>query len=331
MGKSTFVDYAFVIHPWLHAQELGPEIDFRVIYLSFEMDRVTKEFDFAVYFLYHDHQIKGMKLPQGVTYNGMGGVPLSSDLLRGRVQDDNGNIIKLSEAMQEKMIQVYNERIIPMFGEYNEEGIKIKPGSIIFEEHIENPTGIYNKLLAFAETRGTFRYTEFTNSEGRTIKIPLAYTPNNSNEFIIVIFDTIRKVAPERGFSLKQAVDKMLEYSTIVKKLCGYSFVNIVHANRDLATTSNLTFMKDRLYVTPEMIKDTGNLSEECNHLITLLNPYDDRFNLTTHFGHKLRDMNGTKLYPNLRTVHLVESRQVVYPQHFRVQMEGNIKNFNTF
>ena len=86
--------------------------------------------------------------------------------------------------------------------------------------------------------------------------------------------------------------------------------------------------MKDRVYPTPEMIKDTGNISEECNHLITLFNPHDDRFNLTTHFGEKLRDTQGNKIYPFLRSIHLVESRQVVYPQHFRVQMKGNLKNF---
>ena len=330
IGKSTFVDYAFIIHPWLHSLELGPEkIDFRVIYLSFEMDRITKEFDFAVYFLYHDYGIKGMKLPEGVTYNNVGGVPLSSDLLRGRVQDDSGEIIKLSKALEEKMKEVYENRIIPLFGEYNEDGKKIKPGVIVFEEHIENPTGLYNKLLGFAGSRGVFSTSTFVNSSGQTIQTREGYTPNNPNEFIVVVIDTVRKVAPERGFSLKQAVDKMLEYCTILKKLCGYTFIPIVHINRDMATTTNLTFMKDRVHPQPEFIKDTGNLSEECNHLITLFNPYDDRYNLNSHFGHKLRLPSGEKAYPNLRTVHLVESRQVVYPQHFRVQMEGNIKNFN--
>ena len=327
VGKSTFVDYGFVIHPWLDAMAQG--IDFRVIYLSFEMDRVTKEFDFAVYFLYHDYGAQGMRLPEGITYDSQNGIPLSADLLRGRILDDAGNPIKLSERLQEMLFEVYQNRIIPLFGEYNEEGVQVRPGVIIFEEHIENPTGLYNKMINFASHRGHFDMENFTDSQGIERQVRKRYKPNNPDEFIVVIIDTIRKVAPERGFQLKQSVDKMLEYCTIIKKLCGYTFVPIVHINREMATSSNLTYMRDRIYPQPEYIKDTGNLSEECNHLFTLFNPNDDRYNLRTHFGHELRDENGRKLFPNLRTVHLVESRQVIYPQHFRVQMEGNIKNFN--
>lgn len=332
IGKSTFVDYAFIIHPWLHVIENPQEnTDFRVIYFSFEMDRITKEFDFAVYFLFHDYNMFGMKLPDGITYQGTQGVPLSADLLRGRIQDDFGNTILLTQHVELLLKEVYENRIIPLFGEFNEQGKMIKPGAIIFEEHIENPTGLYNKMLDFADRRGEFTYSHFTDSTGTTRKVRETYTPRNPDEFILVVFDTIRKVAPERGFSTKQTVDKMLEYSTILKKLLGWSFIPIVHINRDLASNSNLVFMKDRVYPTPEMIKDTGNLSEECNHLLTLFNPYDDRFNLQTHFGEKLRNTEGMKLFPNLRTIHLVESRQVIYPQHFRTQMEGNIKNFNQF
>ena len=327
-GKSTFVDYAFIIQPYLANLELDVQLDLRFIYFSFEMDRVTKEFDFAAYFIFHDYGIEFMNLPFGIYFKGQSKVPLSSDLLRGRVLDDSGESIKLEQDLIVKLKDIYERRIVPLFGRFDDKGKKIEPGKIIFEERIENPTGLYNKMLAFAGSRGEFRYSSFKDAEGKVHKYRESYTPNNSEELIVVIYDTIRKVAPERGFTVKQTVDKMLEYSTIIKKLCGYTFIPIIHLNRDLSNTSNMTYMKDRVYPTPEMIKDTGNISEECNHLITLFNPHDDRFNLTTHFGEKLRDPQGNKIYPFLRSIHLVESRQVVYPQHFRVQMKGNLKNF---
>ena len=327
-GKSTFVDYAFIIQPYLANLELETQLDLRFIYFSFEMDRVTKEFDFAAFFIFNDYGIEFMNLPPGMYFKGQNRVPLSSDLLRGRILDDSGESIKLGQDLTVKLKDVYERRIVPLFGRYDNKGKKIEPGKIIFEERIENPTGLYNKMLAFAGSRGEFRYSSFKDAEGKVHKYRESYTPNNSEELIVVIYDTIRKVAPERGFTVKQTVDKMLEYSTIIKKLCGYTFIPIIHLNRDLSNTSNMTYMKDRVYPTPEMIKDTGNISEECNHLITLFNPHDDRFNLTTHFGEKLRDTQGNKIYPFLRSIHLVESRQVVYPQHFRVQMKGNLKNF---
>ena len=327
-GKSTFVDYAFIIQPYLAVLEQGLDIDLRFIYFSFEMDRVTKEFDFAVYFLFRDFGITFYNLPMGITHEGRDKVLLSSDLLRGRVLDDSGNIIKIDQDLKSKLESVYESRIVPLFGRYDSKGKKIAPGKIIFQEKIENPTGLYNNLLKFAGSRGEFTYSTFTDAEGKRRQYRETYTPNNPNEFVIVVYDTIRKIAPERGFNTKQTVDKMLEYSTILKKLCGYTFIPIIHINRDLSNTNNMSYMKDRVYPTPEMIKDTGNISEECNHLLTLLNPHDDRFNLNTHFGQKLRDASGNKIHPFLRTIHLVESRQVVYPQHFRVQMYGNIKNF---
>ena len=60
-----------------------------------------------------------------------------------------------------------------------------------------------------------------------------------------------------------------------------------------------------------------------------MFNPNDERYNLTSHFDVKIKDSHKNELYPNMRTVHLVESRHVPFPQHFRVEMEGNIKNFN--
>ena len=48
MGKSTLVDYAFIIQPYLQSLKDGNLVDWT--YFSFEMDRVSKEFDFAIYF-----------------------------------------------------------------------------------------------------------------------------------------------------------------------------------------------------------------------------------------------------------------------------------------
>ena len=59
-----------------------------------------------------------------------------------------------------------------------------------------------------------------------------------------------------------------------------------------------------------------------------MFNPNDERYNLSSHFGMPLRNADGSKAYPYLRTLHLVESRHCPYPQHFRVNMYGNLKKF---
>lgn len=326
VGKSTFVNYGFVIQPYLYAKEKN--IDIKWIYFSYEMDRVSMEFDFASYFLLHDFNITEVKLPDGISFQGKNIIPISSSYLKGQIQDDFGNTIIVNENIEDKLKIIYKERIIPIFGEYDSEGRLLKRGVIDFYEQKENPTGIYKKLFDFAKERGQFITEKYIGKDGiEYIKI-ISYKPNNPEEYVIIIFDTIRKLNRERNFTLKENVDKMISYSVEIRNLCKYTFIPIIHLNRSMTDINRMKYMGDLLFPGPEDVKDTGNISEECNHLFTMFNPNDERYNLDVHFGLKIRDSKGNELYPNMRTIHLVESRHSEYPQHFRVEMDGKQKNF---
>lgn len=327
VGKSTFVDYAFVIQPYLYSLKTGAKVKWT--YFSFEMDRVSKEFDFCVFFLFNDYGYNLIRLPEGVTVGGKNYIHLSSSYLRGWLQDDNGEIVKIDPDIFNALKIVYEKRIIPLFGEFDAKGIRISKGVIDLIEQKENPTGLRNRLLDKAAEDGDLIYEEFTNKEGYTGKKLVGYAPRDPELMHIVVTDTIRKIPKERGFSMKETIDKYLEYTTEIRNMCYFTFIHIVHLNRNMADVHRMKMLGDMLYPTPDDIKDTGNLSEECNHLFTMFNPNDERYNLTSHFDVKIKDSHKNELYPNMRTVHLVESRHVPFPQHFRVEMEGNIKNFN--
>lgn len=257
VGKSTFVDYGFVIHPILYCIEKN--IPINVIYLSYEMDRVTKEFDFASYFMFHDYGITEMNLQAGVTFQGKSVIPLSSNLLRGRIQDDNNETIKITPRIQECLIDIYKSRIIPLFGEYDNRGQIINPGYILFQDQKENPTGIKNFLEDYAAKEGVIEYTTYTNKEGLIKQKMVGYTPNDPNKYTLVITDTIRKLPRERGYSMKENIDKYLEYSTECRNIFKMTFVHIVHLNRSMADVNRLKFLGDNIFPTPEDIKDTGS------------------------------------------------------------------------
>lgn len=325
VGKSTTVDY-ILINAIIDAINKGIEIE--VDYFSFEMDRVSKEFDFACYFLNKEHGISFMYLPQGQAFKGNNYVPLSSSLLRGRVKDDAGEIILINDDLSAKLLDVYNKWIILLFGQYDERGIQLTRGYINFVPKKENPTGLRNKMLKRAEEKGEFILEEFTDNEGIKGYKKIGYIPKNPNAYHIVVTDTIRKVGKERGLSPKETIDKYLEYCTEMKKLCGYTFLHIVHLNRGMSDVGRLKYLGEELYPAPEDIKDTGNLSEEADFIITLFNPNDDRYMLTKHFGKVIRDKDKNTIYPGLRTIHIVESRHVDCPMHFRTIMHGGVKAF---
>ena len=72
------------------------------------------------------------------------------------------------------------------------------------------------------------------------------------------------------------------------------------------------------------------NLAEDADYLFTLFNPNDERYKLQKHFGLAIKDSKNNPIYPSMRTIHLVESRHCEAPQHFRVNMFGNIKKFES-
>lgn len=317
VGKSTIVDEGFVIQPWLDA--LSQDIPIEFIYFSFEMDRVSKEFDFATYFLHYDYGIEKIELPEGITVKGSSIIDLSSEYLRGRVIDDEGNTVKVSTEIEDKLKNVYYNRIVPLFGEWSDTGVLIRQGYIIFIEKRENPRGIYKYLVKHAE-----KYGKVVRTANGTM---IGYTRTSEfNKFTIVIIDHMRKVIKEQGFSLKETVDKMSEYCVELRNYCDFTLVGIIHTNRNIDPGGYRGDME--IYPTGDHIKESGNMSEDVDYMFTLMDPNDDKYNIKKHFNLTIRDSRGKILYPNLRSVHLVESRHVPFPRHFSLIMRGNLKKF---
>jgi hypothetical protein len=369
VGKSTLVDYAFVISPALFVlannakystrlEEVKTQLqtetdqdvravlnreydtltmkilDYDIIYLSYEIDRVSKEFDFIAYFLEEDFGISYVDLPVGRTHKKNTRISINSSYLRGQMKYDKvdpnqeDEIIKVSPALLERIKTIYKTRIVPLFGEFDHNGNQIKKGLIIFIEHKTNPTGIRNYLLDYAGKNGSFIKQTHTKQDGTTYETVLGYKPNNPKKYTVVICDHVRKILPERGFTKKDTIDKFSEYAVELKNWCKFTFVHIVHLNRGMADIARRKMEDDRIFPTPEDFKDSGNLSEDCDYIFTMFNPNDDKYHLKKHFGAAIRRTDNTLIYPQMRTIHLVESRHCLCPQHFRVNMNGETKNF---
>ena len=156
----------------------------------------------------------------------------------------------------------------------------------------------------------------------------VGWVPNNPDKFTIIITDHMRKLKDEKGFTKKQIVDKMSEYQVEFRDWCGFTFVDIIHLNRNMSDVQRMKFNAEYLYPTGDDIKETGNLSEDANYIFTLMNPNDEKFNINKHFGLEIKTPNSEEIYPNYRSVHLVESRETECPVHFRSEMLGNINLF---
>lgn len=327
-GKTTFADYAFVIAPYLQMEREGRLDDIEWIYFSYEIERVSKEFKFAAFFMYYDYGIFKFEF-NGEWY------PMTQDYLEGKQlyikgRDSKGeeilDFIPIQPEHSDMLLQIYLKRIIPIFGEYDDDGKQIRPGKIRFIDNPENPTGMWKYCVDYARQNGTATMEKFTvkNAQGKDEekeKIS-SYVEKNPKKFTIIVTDHVRKLVRERGFTMKENIDKWLEYSTMMRNKFGFTFINICHSNRGVSNVLRLQQAGDMIFPTSDDVKDTGNLAEESTVLMTLFNPNDEKYNLERHMGVEL------KHHPSYRSLHITESRYTECPAHIQMNMFGNVNYF---
>lgn len=326
VGKTTFADLCFVIEPYLDYLErkrVNPDLKMRLkfIYFSYEINRIRKEFKYASHFMFRDYGITHFK-HKGKFY------PMSPRYLEGKLIDDDGQMIKLLPEHEALLKEIYEHRIVPLFGRYDADGKQIQKGVIEFIEERDNPTGLRNYLLHYATEHGKFTHETYKvkNEQGQLVEKQriIGYKAYNPDDYIIILTDHVRKLKRERGYSLKENIDKWIEYSVELRNWCNYTFVHVVHLNRAISAVDRIKYLSEFLYPTGDDIKDTGNLSEDCDYLVTLFNPKDEKYNIKKHFGMDITEIEG------YRSLHLVESRDTECPMHLQLKMMGGINYFET-
>jgi hypothetical protein len=332
-GKTTAADFMYVLSlcKYYMLNGLVQKRLNSIQYYSFEIDRITKEAEFTAHFI---EQERGEKkntvlLPNGITYQGERKVIISSDYILSSLISDQDSVIKLDVNVK-KYIEnkIYPKYIKVIFGEYNSKGTKISDGIINFIENRINPTGMYKDLLKIVEKEGVITKIPYKDSEGKTKYTFGGYKPHNSDKIIFVVVDHIRKINLERGWNLKQTIDKTLDYQVLLRNNFSISFLDIIHTNRNLVdevTRKNPEY----LHPIPDHAKDSSNFEEDSDIFLSLFNPNDDKYRIKKFFGKKIKDDNGGTLYPNLRSLHLVAARKLQFPVHWFLTMNGATKTFN--
>ena len=86
-----------------------------------------------------------------------------------------------------------------------------------FEEHITfidstNPTGIYKTLVRYADEHGKREYNDITTidefGDKKTIKTFKSYTPNDIDEYVIVVTDHLGLLQEESGMDKRNTIRK---------------------------------------------------------------------------------------------------------------------------
>lgn len=197
-GKTTFADFAFILELYSYCKEHGKRLI--IPYFSFEIAKINKRAKVAAFFVYKKR-----------------GIRISSSKILGEDPDDKLTVeeLRLIESVSEDVDQFFRD--------------------IIFMDEPLNPTGIYKFLFNLMEENGDFQYEEYTvNNE---VKRKIVGYIGNDDVIIMTMIDHIALAHLERGYELKENIDKISEYMVYFRNRCDMSCIIVQQFNTELSST----------------------------------------------------------------------------------------------
>jgi len=312
VGKTAFTVEQFLLGPLLY--DLKTPITY--FFFATEMTRIKTELGCIAYLAKRLFNSK-----------------LSVQLLSGQIRDVDNKLVKLTDSQLIQIDFIYRQYIIPIFGRFDRRNVLQEPRNTFYDgiqeserivryfDYSENPTGIRNILLEEMKKDGEIHYKQMG-----TTKLIEGYSSNYPGWFYVTIIDHIRGLVRERGYSMKENIDKMSQYCKDLRNIFNISWVVNVHLNRSNNDVHRLKLLGNNMYPNTESFKDSGNPSEDADVVITMLNPTDDKY------GFKGVHMRFSYLpymtHGNYRSVHVTEDRDNQSPVHLGFEFDGAAKHF---
>lgn len=213
------------------------------------------------------------------------------------------------EVSSEDLMSSRNDKPVPQEALDLMETEEFKRYVTFFEEHSEfseshNPTGVFNECINYAKEHGTiFTKKKKYKDEFGQIKETDAfdyYVPDDPDEYKIIIVDHVSLLSPERGFTLKQTIDKLSEYSIILRDRYYFTPVLIQQQNTD---NESMDAMKmNKLRPTVAGLADSKYTARDCTTLIGLFSPI--KFELRDYHGYNIE-----KFRDNIRFAEIILNR----------------------
>jgi len=97
-----------------------------------------------------------------------------------------------------------------------------------------HPTGLYKYWWNHMEKRGKFIKEPFVDEEGKNRERIISFELNDPKEYNIVAIDHLYLSKIERGFTLKQNIDKISEFAVVCRNLFKMTFIFLQQFNQGL-------------------------------------------------------------------------------------------------
>ena len=168
-----------------------------------------------------------------------------------------------------------------------------------------NPTGVLKECEAYMKSIGTIEYDKIEIKDGfgntSTSQKFKKYVQNDPDLYVILFVDHISLISPEKGETLKQAIDKLSDYC--IKELrnkYGMTIVIIQQQSADQEGSDN--FKTGLMRPSVNGLADSKYTSRNCNMFLGIFSPF--RMKLEQYLGYDIR-----VFMDNIRFVEVVLNR----------------------
>ena len=243
-AKSQFTSFMFIFHPLIYAYQHSDKLRVKIFYAPLEEspDQAIMRFIRFILFKYSNQTIR-----------------VDPQLLESTVE---------KKALPQEILDLLEQSPYKELLEF-------------YESHVEfvgekNPTGIYKRLIKYAVEHGTREQTEIIvkdefGQETRR-KVFKSYTPNDPDEYVIIILDHCGLLGLESGMTLRDTIKKMSNYFMELRDY--YKYIPVMVQQQSVENQSLDAFKLTRIRPTPSGLADCKDTRYDCSVMLGLSNPY---------------------------------------------------------
>lgn len=126
------------------------------------------------------------------------------------------------------------------------------------------------------------------------------YTPNDPEEYRIVILDNASNIATEQGMKKMETIEKVAKYAITLRDQLNYTFVLIQHQAQAQEGIEN--FKLNKIKPSSDGLADCKTTTRDANMVIGLYSPF--KYGMTEYEGYDI-----TKFRNHIRFMEVIEDR----------------------
>ena len=243
VGKTTFASFLFIYNSILYAYSNPDKIRLKIFYYPLEETPEDVLERFMCFLLF--------KLSKG-------------RIIIDRTTLKSSNNIAVNQEILDTLNDGEYKNILDFFEE-----------TVVFSSS-SNATGVWKEMVRYADDHGTtYRKKIQIKDElgvSREVEIFDHYEAEDPNEVRIIFYDHVGLVSSERGFTLKQSMDKLGEYFVKLRNMYNFTICAIQQQNTNTESLDAFKLGKDKSSI--QNLADSSYTSRNCDICIGVNSPY---------------------------------------------------------